>query len=205
MLLYERLGSIETKLNTLKVVQLHYNETLLIEKAKAKDLQAQRAIYERFAPKMLSVCRQYISDMFYAEDVLLSGFLKVFTKLDQFDNRGSFEGWIRRIMVTSCISHLRSQKRLVFLEDYPETQLVESTSSHNNLEIEDIQKRIDELPENQKVIFLMYAIDGYSHQEISQELQITVSASKTQLHRARKCLQHQLKDLKITKNETVGI
>lgn len=189
----------------MKIVQLYFNEALIIRKALANDAQAQRAIYDQFAPKMLSVCRQYIPDVFFAEDVLVSGFLKVFTKLNQFDQRGSFEGWVRKIMVTSCISHLRSQKRLCFLEDYPEANLSESTVADNNLEVEDLQKLIDGLPENYKVVFLMYAIDGYSHQEISETLNITVSTSKTQLHRARKLLQHQLKDIKIKKNETVRI
>lgn len=189
----------------MKVVQLYFNEPLIIRKAIANDSQAQQAIYEQFAPKMLSVCRQYISDAFYAEDVLVTGFLKVFTKLGQFDQRGSFEGWVRRIMVTTAISHLRSQKRLVFLEDHPETQLMESTVANDNLEVEEIQKLIDGLPENYKVVFLMYAIDGYSHQEISEILQITENTSKTQLHRARKLLQHQLKDKNIRKNETIRI
>jgi len=189
----------------LKVVQLYFNEPLIIRKALANDAQAQQVIYEQFAPKMLSVCRQYISDAFFAEDVLVSGFLKVFTKLNQFDQRGSFEGWIRRIMVTTAISHLRSQKRLVFLEDFPETNLLESMTANDNLEVEDLQKLIDGLPENYKVVFLMYAIDGYSHQEISEVLNITESTSKTQLHRARKLLQHQLKDKNIKKNETVRI
>lgn len=189
----------------MKVVQLYFNEPLIIRKAIANNSKAQQAIYEHFAPKMLSVCRQYISDVFYAEDVLVTGFLKVFTKLSQFDQRGSFEGWIRRIMVTTAISHLRSQKKLAYWEDYPETQLIESTTVNDNLEVEDIQKLIDGLPENYKVVFLMYAIDGYSHQEISEILQITENTSKTQLHRARKLLQHQLKDKNIKKNEIVRI
>ncbi len=189
----------------MKVVQLYFNEPLIIRKAIANDAQAQRAVYEQFAPKMLSVCRQYVPDAFFAEDVLMTGFLKVFTKLGQFDQRGSFEGWIRKIMVTSCISHLRSQKRLLFLEDYPESNLSESTVANENLEVEDLQKLIDGLPDTYKVVFLMYAIDGYSHQEISEILNITVGTSKTQLHRARKLLQHQLKDINLKKNETVRI
>ena len=91
----------------LKVIQLYNNEEKLIKKAINKDRKAQHILYNMYAPKMLSVCRYYIRDMQYAEDVMLEGFFKVFSKLKSFRSEGTFEGWIRRIRVSECISFLR--------------------------------------------------------------------------------------------------
>ena len=94
----------------LKVIPLHKNEKLLVKKAKNKRRDAQRILFEVHAPKMLSVCRYYIKDLMTAEEVMLTGFLKVFQNIDSFHDKGSFEGWIRRIMVRCCIDHLRKKK-----------------------------------------------------------------------------------------------
>ena len=98
----------------LKVIQLHNNEAQLIKKAAQNNHKAQRVLYELYAPKMLSICRYYIDDVQYAEDVMLNGFFKVFTKLIDFKQEGSFEGWIRRIMIRESISFLRQKKSIEF-------------------------------------------------------------------------------------------
>ena len=142
---------------------------------------------------MLSVCRYYIKDVHQAEEAMCNGFLKVFTKLDTYNNKGSFEGWIRKIMVRESISYLRTRKDLYFSED----GIIENKDSINNiqtnLEVEDIQLLIDQLPEGYRVVFVMYAIEGYKHQEIAKTLGISESTSKSQLFKARKQLQAQLK------------
>jgi len=91
----------------LKVIKLYQNNDALIKKAANNNREAQQALFEMYAPKMLSVCRYYITDLHFAEDVMLHGFFKVFTHLKSFKNEGSFEGWIRRIMVRESISFLR--------------------------------------------------------------------------------------------------
>lgn len=140
----------------------------------------------------------YIRDLHYAEDVMLNGFFKVFTHLADFKNEGSFEGWIRRIMIRESISFLRSQKNLEFREDGVE----DNTSGFNNiqsgLDVENIQKMIDSLPEGYRVVFVMYAVEGYKHQEIASMLGITEGTSKSQLFKARKMLQEKLKIQNIT-------
>ncbi len=94
----------------MKIISLHNNQTSLIKKAIANNREAQQQLFEQFSPKMLGVCRQYVKDLHHAEDLLLQGFLKVFKNLDKFKDEGSFEGWIRRIMINTCISYLRKKK-----------------------------------------------------------------------------------------------
>ncbi len=100
----------------MKIIKLHNNQTSLIKKAITNNREAQKQLFAQYSPKMLGVCRQYVKDLHHAEDLLLQGFLKVFTNLHQFKNEGSFEGWIRRIMVNTCISYLR-KKNVVDVSD----------------------------------------------------------------------------------------
>ncbi len=95
----------------MKVIQLYKNETKLIKRAQTNNREAQHVLYELHAPKMLSVCRYYIKDLQHAEEAMLNGFFKVFKNLKHFKSEGSFEGWIRRIMVRESISFLRQQKK----------------------------------------------------------------------------------------------
>jgi len=174
----------------MKVISLHKNYSRLISQAKKGNQRSQHELYELFAPKMLSVCRQYIMRREVAEEVMLGGFLKVFTHLNSYKNEGSFEGWIRRIMVNESISQLRKDKKLLFNEDVE----VENTKNHvtyieTELEVNEIQKLIDALPEGYKTVFVLYAVEGYKHSEIAELLQVSESTSKTQLFKARKMLQ----------------
>ena len=171
----------------MKIIKL-YNEKLLIQKAIDNSREAQQHLFTKHSPKMLGVCRQYVKDLQHAEDLLLSGFLKVFTNLSQFKHEGSFEGWIRRIMVNTCISHLR-KKNLVVLADDDFIFNDAATDSLENTSVEDIQNLIDKLPEGYKIVFNLFAIEGFKHSEIAVKLGVSESTSKTQLFRARKLLQ----------------
>ena len=179
----------------LKVITLNNNEKALIQKAQKNNREAQHRLYELHAPKMLSVCRYYISDLQNAEDVMLSGFFKVFTNLKQFKGEGSFEGWIRKIMVREAISFLRQQKKMEFsIEDH----VLKGETENNimtSMEVADIQSAIDTLPEGYKTVFVLYALDGYKHHEIAAMLNITEGTSKSQLFKARKLLQGKLEAL----------
>ncbi|WBL21820.1 RNA polymerase sigma factor [Zunongwangia sp. HRR-M8] len=181
----------------MKVIQLFKNESQLIKRAAQNNREAQQQLYENHSAKMLSVCRQYVKDMHYAEEVMLNGFFKVFTHLDDFKGEGSFEGWIRRIMVREAISFLRKKKSVEFPEDefagYSET----SNNIDEALSVAHIQQLIDNLPEGYKLVFVLYAVEGYKHQEIAKMLNITEGTSKSQLFKARKILQE-----KLTKKET---
>jgi len=180
----------------LKVIQLYKDEKKLIKRAKKNNREAQHVLYELHAPKMLSVCRYYIKDVQHAEEAMLNGFFKVFKNLKSFKSEGSFEGWIRRIMVRESISFLRQQKNIEFPVEEIEFKNDYSDSINSELEVEHIQKLIDKLPEGYKIVFIMYAIEGYKHSEIATLLNIKEGTSKSQLFKARKMLQQGIKKLK---------
>ena len=185
----------------MKVINLHQEEKELIELAVENNRHAQHQIYSKFSPKMLSVCRQYIKDLQQAEDVMITAFMKMFTNLKHFEHKGSFEGWIRRIMINECISYIRVQKKVKFIED--ENYYEES---FNNIEskfsVDDIQFLIDSLPDGYRMVFNLYAIEGYKHQEIAELLGINEGTSKSQLSHARKMLQTNITELKNYNNGT---
>jgi RNA polymerase sigma-70 factor (ECF subfamily) len=185
----------------MKVINLHQEEKEVIELAVDNNRHAQHQIYSKFAPKMLSVCRQYIKDVHLAEDIMITAFMKVFTNLKNFEHKGSFEGWIRRIMINECISYIRVHKKVTFIED---ENYFEET--HNNIEsqfsVEDIQFLIDNLPDGYKMVFNLYCIEGLKHQEIATMLSINEGTSKSQLSHARKMLQDTIIKLKNYSNGT---
>ena len=186
----------------MKVIPLFRNRSQLVARAAKQDPKAQQEIFEQFSPKMLGVCRLYICDLQHAEDVMLGAFFKAFSHLSDFQDKGSFEGWLRKIMVRESISFLRTQKKLEFSEDLP----MEATNSFNdiqsNIDVEHIQQLIDELPEGYRMVFVMYAIEGYKHREIAELLKIDEGTSKSQLFKARRMLQEQLKTFKKTNYAT---
>lgn len=129
---------------------------------------------------------------------MLNGFFKVFTHLKSFENKGSFEGWVRRIMVRESISFLRQQKQVEFFMD--DETFTEEPYNHDesNLDVKTIQQLIDNLPEGYKMVFMLHAIEGYKHPEIAEMLQISEGTSKSQLFKARNMLQKQINELNKT-------
>lgn len=153
--------------------------------------QAQQWIYSKYSPKMLSVCRQYIKDLQLAEDVMITAFMKVFVNLNRFENRGSFEGWIRRTMIHECISFLRVQKKVQFIDDSEVYEEI-GFESDFQLSMEDIQNLIDALPDGYRIVFNLFVIEGYKHKEIAGMLGINEGTSKSQFAHARRILKSKL-------------
>ena len=165
----------------------------LIKGCRKGQRQAQREVYEKLSPKMLGLCRRYIKDGSEAESVMITGFLKVFDKIDQFSGEGSFEGWIRRIMVNESLLYLRKNKGMYIEVDIEYADLEPNYDlASANLQTEDLLKLVNSLPVGYRTVFNMFAIEGYSHQEIANKLQISENTSKSQLSRARKMLQKQI-------------
>lgn len=166
------------------------SEDSLIEGCMKQSGKAQQGVYEKYAPKMFALCCRYVKDHAEAEDILVTGFMKIFEKIEQFQKQGSFEGWIRRIMVNECLGYIRKNKNM-FLE--VEFEKAEGEPDFQNLqdtlEEQDLLAMIDKLPTGYKTIFNLYAIEGFSHKEISDMLQISENTSKSQLSRARVHLQ----------------
>ena len=156
----------------MKIISFYSNEKQLLKKAASGNREAQRTIYEKFAPKMLSVCRQYIKDIHFAEDVMVNGFVKVFNNLNAFEHRGSFEGWIRKIMVRESISYLRKKQFVVFDDEVLEKRERYEDDTTSIIDVEDVQQLIDALPEGYKMVFVLYAVEGYKHYEIAKMLSL---------------------------------
>lgn len=189
----------------MKVINLHIEESQLILQATQSNRQAQHQLYNKYASKMLSVCRQYIKDIQHAEDVMITGFMKMFTHLNKFENKGSFEGWIKRIMINECIDYLRVKKNSFNHHDIDDVIISETEDNYEmggDFDIDDIQLLIDNLPIGYKTVFNLYVIEGYKHHEIADLLKITEGTSKSQLSQARKLLQTQINLLKNTQNGT---
>ncbi|QTV06808.1 RNA polymerase sigma factor [Faecalibacter bovis] len=177
-------------------------EELLIERLKKNDKKAQRELYDLHAKKMLAVCRSYISDNFYAEDCMINGFCKIFNHIQKFENKGSFEGWIRRIMVNECLTFLRSNKTLIYLDDTRVTDYDGIDDELDELEFTfNVEEVLQQLPEAYRLVFNLHILEDYSHQEIAEVLNISVSSSKTQLFRAKAKLKEIILTQKRVQNE----
>ncbi|MGB7395507.1 MAG: RNA polymerase sigma factor [Pricia sp.] len=175
------------------IIPFYKNEKQLIKKSASGSRDAQRRLYEKYAPKMLGVCRRYIKDLQFAEDVMVTGFVKVFNHLDSFRHEGSFEGWIRKIMVRESITYLRKNQFVVYDETILEKVHPQAERTYFQWDSEYIQSLIDALPDGYRTVFVLHAVEGYKHQEIAEMLDISESTSKSQLFKARRLLQEQLK------------
>jgi RNA polymerase sigma factor (sigma-70 family) len=160
------------------------------------DRKQQEMLYKILAPKMLAVCMRYANDKDEAQDILQEGFIKMFKNMRNYRGEGSFEGWIRRIMVHSAISRYRKAKTIVLVDDFADQNIpVSSSYNANGLEAREILQMVDELPTTYRSVFNMYAIEGYSHQEIGSALGMTELLSRTTLYRARAILKEKLNSL----------
>lgn len=165
-------------------------EEELIKGCLRRERGAQQQLFDLFSSKMYALCYRYVRHSMEAEDILVTAFTKVFERIEQFKGEGSFEGWIRRIMVNESLTYLRRSRTM-----YLETELEQADREpdydrlSDHLEAEDLINMIQELPAGYRLVFNMYAIDGYSHKEIAEQLGISENTSKSQLSRARVYLQ----------------
>jgi len=169
----------------------------LIESCIKGDRAAQKVLYDRLAPRMFPVCIRYVGERELAEDVLQDGFVTLFTRLDSYKGEGSFEGWARKIFVTTALMELRRKDALKMSEDLEAVRgmKAEATTQLQNIGYKDLMKLITQLPPGFRTVFNMYAIEGYSHKEIGDILGISETTSRTQLSRARLWLQNKIKEI----------
>jgi len=174
----------------LRLIPFFTTETQLIAALRRGESRAHKVAYERFSGRMLAVCMRYCANRDDAEEVMIDGFMRVFEKISQFREDGSFEGWIRRIMVTESLMFLRKNKQ--WRQEIPiDDVTVEpdyawaDTAIHEN----DLLRMVNQLPDGYRTVFNLYAIEGYNHAEIAELLGISEGTSKSQLSRARAILQ----------------
>ena len=166
----------------------------MIQECLKGDRKAQKQLFDKLAPLMLSVCMRYVGDRPTAEDLLQDGFVTLFSKLDTFKGEGSFEGWARRIFANTSLMYLRKKDALKMSDDLENARSLSSDvpTQMEDIGYKDLMKLITELPPGFRTVFNMYVIEGYSHKEIAEELGITETTSRTQLSRARTWLQKKI-------------
>ena len=173
---------------------LNITDSDLIKGCLENDRRMQQELYNRFAPKMYGVCLRYTSNGDDAQDVLQDGFVKVFRKLDSFRSEGSFEGWIRRVFVNTAIEHFRRKHYMQPVTEREENTLESKTlTALDGLSEKDILKLVQQLAPGYRAVFNLYVVEGYSHKEIAEMLDITEGTSKSQLSRAKVILQDMIK------------
>jgi len=171
----------------------------IIKRCRQGDRKAQEAVYNLLAGKMFAICLRYCSNYEDARDLLHDGFVTIFTKIDKFNNVGSFEGWVRRIFVNQAIEWYRNKAKVTMVECSNENERLYAESDNDDemgygLTEVDLLAMVEELPQQYKIVFNLYAIEGLSHREIAQKLRITESTSRSNLLRARGIMQKQVRN-----------
>lgn len=181
-----------------------YSEEELISGCIKGKRSAQKALYDLYASRMFGICLRYARNRDDAEDMLQEGFIKIYSSMSSFRGQGSFEGWMKRIMVNNALNMLRKNAKAFLFSELNESTYVvpDETENENDLmklygEIppQILMKQIAALPDGYKVVFNLYAIEDYSHKEIGEMLNISENTSKSQLSRARKYLRKRLEEL----------
>lgn len=166
----------------------------LIQACKKNDVRAQEQIYKLFGPKMFAVCLKYAKDYDAAQDHFQDGFLIVFAKIKQFDFKGSFEGWMKRIMINNILQHYRNVSPLQLSDYHLPAESEEAEVEDNEVPMEYLLKIVQELPHRYRLVFNLYVIDGYAHKEIAEMLEISTGTSKSNLARARMILREKIEN-----------
>lgn len=172
----------------------------LIKKCLDGNARAQKMLYEQFGPKLMGVCYRYATSTEEAQDLLQDGFIKIFEKLDKYSGIGSFEGWMRRIVVNTALDNIRKNKKFLLHTDInnADYKLPSNDFIEERLAAQDLLKVLQSIPLGYKTIFNLYAIEGYSHKEIAEQLNITTSTSKSQYSRAKALLRDKITKLNLT-------
>ena len=170
----------------------------LIENCKKNDIKAQSELYKLFSSKLFALCLKYSRNYAEAEDNLQDAFLTIFKKIEQYKHKGSFEGWLKRVTINTVLQQYRKEK--VF-EITPESDIEDEVTvdiDDETLSIDYLLQIIQELPDRYRLVFNLYVLDGYSHQDIANMLEINIGTSKSNLARARHILKNTIENYKTT-------
>ncbi len=165
----------------------------IIKACKRQDRKAQNLIFQRYAPLMLSICKRYLKQTELAEDIMVHAFYKIFSKIDSYHNKGSFEGWMKRIMINECLMELRKKKSQYLTVAIEDMHSEPEVAWQDALEYEELLSLLDQLPDGYRTVFNLYVIEGYKHREIAEQLGVSINTSKSQLILARRKLQGLIK------------
>jgi RNA polymerase sigma factor (sigma-70 family) len=169
-------------------------ESVLIARLKEQDRQAQKMLYDRYAGLLFSVCRRYLWSREDAEEAVETGFFKIFTQIDAYQGMGSFEGWMRRIMVNEALMCLRKRQSLVFPgAEWEPPEQEDGFNIEADISAREIMALIEELPPGYRTVFNLYVLEGFKHHEIADTLGISINTSKSQLILAKERMRQLLK------------
>lgn len=171
---------------------MEWDQNEIIEACKKQDEQAQLALFQRYKKQFFGLCMRYVNHKEVAEEVLMDAFIDIFKNIKRYQEK-SFESWMKSIVVHKSIDYYRKHKNdPIFSESTFELEKQASSLSYSKVETDDLFKMLHSLPSGYKMVFNLYAIEGYQHTEIAKKLGITVSTSKTQLFKAKQKLQEML-------------
>lgn len=170
----------------------------LIDNCKINDTKAQSELYTLFSSKLFSICLKYSRNYAEAEDNLQDSFITIFKKINQYKNKGSFEGWLKRITINTALQRYRSQGvfEIVNEENIKDNTIAIEDEDEDDISIDYLLKIIQELPDRYRLVFNLYVLDGYSHKDISKMLEINLGTSKSNLARARQALKNKIIEYK---------
>jgi RNA polymerase sigma-70 factor (ECF subfamily) len=172
----------------------------LIENCIKQDVQAQGQLYKQYASKLFSLCLKYSKNYAEAEDNLHDAFITVFSKIEQYNSKGSFEGWLKRIAINTSLQRYREDVGVYDIVNEGNIEDVSVDINDDNVSIDFLLKIIQELPDRYRLVFNLYVLDGYSHVEISELIQISTGTSKSNLARARMILKEKIEAYNATPN-----
>lgn len=180
---------------TLQPFSLGTQDQQLIQGCVAGKRDCQESLYRIYSPRMFAICMRYASDYHTAEDILQEGFIKVFSNIDRYRSEGSFEGWMKRIFINTAIEHYRKQFRFDGSNEIPASAGEIPDDAYNMLSAKELLELVQNLSPGYRTVFNMYVVEGFSHKEIAENLQISEGTSKSQLARARSILQKMINGL----------
>ena len=175
-----------------------FNLEEVISDCKKNKRKAQVLLYNQYAPMLLSVCFRYVADKSEAEDILQESFLKILKNIKEYSGKGHFEGWMKKIVVNTAITHFHREKKHYYheeIDDVLDSDLQDGLSPDKEYDAKELHRLLKKMPEGYRVIFNLYAVEGYKHREIAEQLSIDESTSKSQYLRAKKWLIKEMTNL----------
>jgi RNA polymerase sigma factor (sigma-70 family) len=179
------------------------NDLQIIEGCSGHKRKAQKMLYDKYSPLLLGICLRYAGSMDEAEDILQDSFLRIFNNIDEYSGKGSFKGWLRRIVVNTAITHYHSNMKFrhyVDIEDFVANETGGSSFEESLYSSEELYLVLNELPAGYRMVFNLYAVEGYKHKEIAEILNIEINTSKSQYSRAKESIRIKLGALRKLKD-----
>ena len=174
----------------------------LIIKCKKQDIQAQGDLYKQYSSSLFSLCLKYSKNYVEAQDNLQDSFLTIFEKIEQYNNKGSFEGWMKRIVINTALQRYRKESVLDVIKDDNVAEVTIEIETEENVSLSFLLDIIQQLPDRYRLVFNLYVLDNYSHKEIAKMLNISVGTSKSNLSRSRVILKEKIEENEFKNKKT---